>query len=524
MGTRGRGIAAVITLFVLLGSAPRASAQAFMPQNDDLAQANDIGNGTGDTGPLIGATHETLAGETNDTAGDTGSVWAKWTPPADETVTASMCDPNNLSNGAFDSLLDVYNGPATNPTYSNIQHVVFNDDGCGSSNHLSAAKWAAHVGTTYYFRIDQDATTATTYVMNLEVSPPNDDFSGTAIAGAPLSITGSNVGATKEAGEPDIAGQPGGSSVWWSWTAPAAGSYVAETCNSSFNTLLAVYTGTAFNMGGLTLVQGNDDTPGCGPAGQGSLVTFSAAAAGDVFRITVDGGPGIANAPQTGTIRMDIATTPGNDALGHATAISGFPTSVTGSTLLATAEPMENTHGGHAATNSVWYRWTAPSSGPVTIDTCGSFVDTWLSVYDDGASFPLLMQRGDNDDSTTCGPQSSVYFNAVQSQVYAIAIDGVPGVVQLNIHDVTPPTTSLDSTRVKQRRRKAIFTFSGTDDRGAVTFECSLDGGAFAPCTSPFTTAKLKRGHHTFHVRAVDAAGNVDATPAMKGFRVKKPA
>lgn len=66
-------------------------------------------------------------------------------------------------------------------------------------------------------------------------------------------VTGSNLGATKETGEPWHGGQTyyshGGQSVWWTWTAPANGraSVAALPQRYVFSSLVGVYTGTAVN-------------------------------------------------------------------------------------------------------------------------------------------------------------------------------------------------------------------------------------------------------------------------------------
>src|SRR5882724_9144060 len=71
-------------------------------------------------------------------------------------------------------------------------------------------------------------------------APVNDNFSGRLeISGLTNTLTGSNVGATKEPGEPDHAGDSGGHSVWWTWTAPTNGTVTVDTIGSSFDTLLA---------------------------------------------------------------------------------------------------------------------------------------------------------------------------------------------------------------------------------------------------------------------------------------------
>jgi hypothetical protein len=86
--------------------------------------------------------------------------------------------------------------------------------------------------------------------------------------------------------------------------------------------------------------------------------------------------------------------------------------------------------------------------------------------------------------------------------------------------DVTPPATSLRGARINQARRRATFRFA-SGEQGS-TFVCKLDRKSFKRCTSPKTYAKLAPGKHVFRVKARDRAGNVDATPTVKRFKIKK--
>src|SRR5205823_6541336 len=91
--------------------------------------------------------------------------------------------------------------------------------------------------------------------------PPNDDFAAAqALSGPTGTVSGSTVGATKEPGEPNHAGDAGGASVWYSWAAPATGQFSFETCGSDFDTVLAVYTGAT--LAALVPVTANDDSCG----------------------------------------------------------------------------------------------------------------------------------------------------------------------------------------------------------------------------------------------------------------------
>ncbi|HRW07060.1 MAG TPA: hypothetical protein P5121_18280, partial [Caldilineaceae bacterium] len=66
----------------------------------------------------------------------------------------------------------------------------------------------------------------------------------------------------------------------------------------------------------------------------------------------------------------------------------------------------------------------------------------------------------------------------------------------------------------------ATFTFIGNSS-GALAFQCQLDGAAFMTCTSPQSYDNLADGSHTFAVRAVDGANNVDPTPAAYTWTVQ---
>src|SRR3712207_3659125 len=75
--------------------------------------------------------------------------------------------------------------------------------------------------------------------------PVNDAFAAAELlTGTSATATSvSNAQATKETGEPNHAGTTGGGSVWYRWVAPSDGVAIVSTAGSSFDTVLAAYTG-----------------------------------------------------------------------------------------------------------------------------------------------------------------------------------------------------------------------------------------------------------------------------------------
>ncbi|MFP2956977.1 adventurous gliding motility protein AgmC, partial [Myxococcus sp. 1LA] len=82
--------------------------------------------------------------------------------------------------------------------------------------------------------------------------------------------------------------------------------------------------------------------------------------------------------------------------------------------------------------------------------------------------------------------------------------------------DLTPPGTELFGTlpAAVNNANSVVLTFREQPAGDADEFECSLNGAAFSECESGDTFNTPGNNTYTFLVRAKDAAGNVDPTPA----------
>ena len=230
--------------------------------------------------------------------------------------------------------------------------------------------------------------------------PPNDDFAAAEDLGPllPVGVERSNYDATEEPGEPRlISSARTGHSVWFKWEAPATGPVTVNTCGPGvwFPAVLGVYTGPG--LGALTEVAGEalGRGPECPAAEAGTAVSFRALA-GVEYSLLVDGYqsfPGGGSSPGQGSFHLNVRPlpVPANDDFADAAVLTGdvqpngYYRAGTGDLYDrynwgASKEPGEPNHAGDLGGASVWYSWTAPSSGRYALSACGWFASL-VGVY-----------------------------------------------------------------------------------------------------------------------------------------------
>ncbi|MGZ4308066.1 MAG: Ig-like domain-containing protein [Gaiellaceae bacterium] len=186
------------------------------------------------------------------------------------------------------------------------------------------------------------------------------------------------------------------------------------------------------------------------------------------------------------------------------------------------------------ATDGVGHTDATPAIRQFTLDTVppGAQIDsgpsgltgdptpTFTFSSEPGASFQCRVDSGAFAGCSSPYTTSALADGAHTFQVRAIDTAGNVGAAvsrSFTIDATAPDTTILSGPTGTITATTATFTFSASEP---ATFQCRLDGAAFAACTSPYTTPALAVAGHTFDVRAIDAAGNVDPTPASRAFAV----
>jgi hypothetical protein len=188
------------------------------------------------------------------------------------------------------------------------------------------------------------------------------------------------------------------------------------------------------------------------------------------------------------------------------------------------------------ATSSFTVDATAPNtsitSGPATGTTTEDRTPTFgFGSSEAGSTFECRVDSSVfascSSPLTTAALGDGAHTFEVRSTDAAGNPDPTPATSSFTVDATTAPDTSITSgpaTGTTTEDTTPTFGFSSTD--AGATFMCSVDAAGFGPCSGPGatnTTAVLPLGAHTFSVRATDAVGNTDASPATSSFTVVAP-
>jgi len=241
--------------------------------NDHFANAHRIeGNYGSWSGSNAGATRESDENSFSLVGIGNKSVWLAFQTPHTGIVTL------DVTNGQFDFEVVVFEG-SEKGQLKVVAHSLRNQ---GYDRSLS---FISKPGAEYRVVLDTYLPNPVRWEVEYNLGPPNDLFiDAIPLSGDLFTATGYNRAATSELFERlrPHATRGRGKSVWWTWTAPYSGDFTINTSGSAFDTVLAVYTGSAPNT--LTEIASNDDRL---PLDYSSQVSFPAIE-GTTYHIAVD--------------------------------------------------------------------------------------------------------------------------------------------------------------------------------------------------------------------------------------------
>lgn len=240
-------------------------------------------------------------------------------------------------------------------------------------------------------------------------TPANDDYQNAESVGDVINLTFDTTEATLDGPEACMTG----ANIWYCYTASCTGEATVSLCGSSFDSKLAVYYGCGSipTLGNMLVC--NDDF-----CGRQSEATFSVIA-GNKYLIEVGG----YNSFEFGTGVLNIscdsnpAYRPSNDDWDSADSISslyGLDVDTTYATMDGPGDCVERPN--------IWYCYTAPSTGEVSITLDGSWFDVELAVYEGCNIFPRWENRIYCENIR--GQQPEIKFDAIADQDYLIEIGG----------------------------------------------------------------------------------------------------
>jgi large repetitive protein len=181
------------------------------------------------------------------------------------------------------------------------------------------------------------------------------------------------------------------------------------------------------------------------------------------------------------------------------------------------------------ASDETSYTWTIETRAPTAALTSApsplsnSSAATFTFSADEPSSFECAL---DGRGFEQCSSPATYHGLGHGQHAFTVrARDAVgnfsPAVSHAWAIDTTAPETTLASgPKPVTTATSATFTFSASENG---SFECRLDGAPFALCGLPKSYSGLAKGDHSFEVRAIDAVGNADATPALHAWKIAAP-
>jgi hypothetical protein len=292
-------------------------------------------------------------------------------------------------------------------------------------------------------RIDDPAFTAGRNVVNPNCAgvvpmPPANDICATGAQWVAdgATYTGTLLLATND-GTASCGASSASRDVWFRYRPQVDGQVVFDTCGSAFNTVLSVRSGSCTG----NQVTCNDNSNVCGPESTNSRL-FITAQAGTLYYIRL---AGFSNEVGAYTFRVsggagtlppinDTCSTRVNVSLGSSP-FSTYDARTDGPSVAScdAADPQ--------VANDIWYAFIAPSTGTLTISTCGSPFDSKLAVYS-GSGCSALESRLVACNGNACGDDSSISLPVTAGQAFTIRVggeNGAAGTGQLNLSLVVPP-------------------------------------------------------------------------------------
>jgi outer membrane protein assembly factor BamB len=223
------------------------------------------------------------------------SLWWQWTAPENATVEIDTSGTNGgqfHGGSTYPTLLGVYTGTslsslttiAGSANYSGGTDTL---EGSGTQEPYSRVSFHTAAGVTYQINVQGQGTQSGQTILAINTTPDNVAISSpVALTGPSDTLLDANPNATGS--QPRILGNPGGHTLWYTWTPPFSGTAQVAAYSYDFVPEAAVYTGTSIsNLTELSAAQGSNAVGTSTTASQ-CLCTF-VAQAGTAYLIQVDG-------------------------------------------------------------------------------------------------------------------------------------------------------------------------------------------------------------------------------------------